>query len=232
MSTSPYPTPTLRHLPLRERPAYRVGHAGPGACAIHELLAAVIGGPDQVGIALALLAQYGALAELSRISVEELAQWNGIGPSRAAALHAALELGRRMQIETSGDKPQINSPAAAAALLMPWIGHEGQEHFVVLLLDTRNRLVGQQVLYKGTLNASHIRETEAFREAIRGNAASVVFAHNHPSQDCSPSPEDHACSRRLVEAGDLLDIDVTDHLIVSSQTYVSLRQRGLGGFTS
>lgn len=232
MSTSPYPTPTLRHLPLRERPAYRVGHAGPGACAVHELLAAVIGGSNQVGIALGLLAQYGALAELSRISVEELAQWNGIGPSRAAALHAALELGRRMQIETSGDKPQINSPSVAASLLMPWIGHESQEHFVVLLLDTRNRVVGQEMLYKGTLNASHIRVTEAFRNAIRRNAASVVFAHNHPSLDCSPSPEDVAVTTLLCKAGDLLDIEVLDHLIVTPQRFVSLRERGLGGFAS
>ena len=232
MITPRYPTPTLRHMPLRERPAYRVGHAGPGACAVHELLAAVIGGPDQVGIALGLLAQYGALAELSRISVEELAQWNGIGPSRAAALHAALELGRRMQVEAQGDKPQVRSPADAAALVMPWIGHEDQEHFVVLLLDTRNRVVGQEVLYKGTLNASHIRVTEAFREAIRRNTASVVFAHNHPSQDCSPSPEDVAVTTSLCRAGDLLDIEVLDHLVVTSQRFISLRERGLGGFTS
>lgn len=232
MNTPPYATPTLRHLPLRERPAYRVAHAGPGACAVHELLAAVIGGPDQVGIAMALLGQYGGLTELSRISIDELAQWNGIGPSRAAALHAALELGRRMQVEAQGDKPQIRSPADAAALLMPWIGHEGQEHFVVLLLDTRNRVVGQEMLYKGTLNASHIRVAEAFREAVKRNAAAVVFAHNHPSSDCSPSPEDIAVSTSLCKAGDQLDIEVLDALVVSAQRFVSLRERGLGGFTS
>ena len=229
-SSSAYPTPTLRHLPLRERPAYRIRHAGAGACAAHELLAAVIGGPQQVGIALALLAQYGSLAELSRTSVGELAGWGGLGPAKAAALRAALELGRRMQVETQGDRPQVRSPADAAALLMPVIGHLEQEHFVVLMLDTRNHVTGQEVLYKGTLNASHIRAGEAFREAIKRNCAAVIFAHNHPSQVVDPSPEDVAVSDVLIKAGQTLDIETLDHLIVTSQRFLSLRERGLGSW--
>jgi DNA repair protein RadC len=223
-----YPFPRLRDLPLRERPAYRVGHAGAGACALHELLAAVIGGPQQVGIAVALLAQYGSLAELSTIGVQELAQWEGLGPAKAAALHAALELGRRMQVEALDDKPQVRSPADAAALLMPEIGHLAQEHLVVLLLDTRNRVVGKQVVYKGNLNSTHIRAAEVFREAVRRNCAAILVAHNHPSQDVSPSPEDATANKALVLAGRALDIELVDHLIVSRQAFVSLRERGLG----
>jgi DNA repair protein RadC len=225
---SPYPFPTLRQMPLRDRPAHRVGWAGADACAAHELLAAVIGGPQQVGIAVALMARYGSLAELSRAGVQELAQWEGLGPARAGALRAALELGRRVLLETRGDRPQVRSPADAAALLMPKIGHLQQEHFVVLLLDTRNRVVGQELLYKGTLNASHIRVGEVFRHAIKRNAAAVIFAHNHPSQVVDPSPEDSALTGVLVRAGQTLDIEVVDHLIVSSHRFVSLRERGLG----
>jgi DNA repair protein RadC len=135
-----------------------------------------------------------------------------------------------LQIEAAGDKVQVRSPADAAALLMPEIGSLEQEHFVVLLLDTRNRVIGQEVLYKGSLNTSHIRVGEVFREAIRRNCAAILVAHNHPSFDCSPSPEDHALTRLLVEAGKTLDVDVVDHLIVSCKNFVSLRERGLGGW--
>ena len=141
-----------------------------------------------------------------------------------------MEIGRRLQIEGVGDRVAIRSPADAAALLMPAIGGQEQEHFVVLMLDTRNRVVAQETLYKGSLNASHIRVGEVFREAIRRNCAAILVAHNHPSQDCSPSPDDVALTRTLREAGETLDVQVLDHLVVSSSQFVSLHQRGLGGW--
>ena len=227
--TAKYPTPTLRHLPLRERPTYRVTNAGADACNLHELLAAVIGGEQQVEIARSLLARYGDLASLVQAGPQELAQQaKGLGPSRAAALHAALELGRRVMVERLGDKPQISSPAAAAQLLMAEIGHLEQEHFRVLYLDTRSRLLGSETLYVGSLNTSHVRVAEVFREAIRRNCASIMIAHNHPSGDPTPSPEDVEVTRQLVKAGEMLDIEVVDHLIISRQRFVSLRERGLG----
>jgi len=225
-----YPTPTLRHLPLRERPASRVADYGAHACSLAELLAAIVGGSHQIEIAYALLERFGDATGITRASVDELAQVDRLGTARAAALKAALEVGRRLQIEAAGDKVQVRSPADAAALLMPEIGHLEQEVFVELLLDTRNHVVGQEMLYKGSLNASHIRVAEVFREPIRRNCAAVLVAHNHPSQDCSPSPEDHALTKQLVEAGKTLDVEVVDHLVVSTSKFVSLRERGLGGF--
>ncbi len=224
----PYPAHTLRHLPLRERPAYRIGYIGAGACTLYELLAAVIGGDRQIGIAQTLLARYGSLAELSRASAQELAQVKGLGPSKAASLQAALELGRRMVVEASGDKPQLCSPTDVAQLLMAEMSHLEQEHFRVLYLDTRNRLLGSETLYVGSLNAAHIRVGEVFRGAVRRNCAAIIVAHNHPSGDPTPSPEDVAVTRELVTAGKLLDIEVLDHLIIGHQCFVSLRERGLG----
>jgi DNA repair protein RadC len=225
-----YPTPTLRHLPVRERPASRVADYGAHACSLAELLAAIVGGSHQIEIAYALLERFGDVTGITRASVEELAQVDRLGAARAAALKAALEIGRRLQIEAAGDKVQVRSPADAAALLMPEIGHLEQEVFVVLLLDTRNRVIGQETLYKGSLNASHIRVGEVFREAIRRNCAAILVAHNHPSQEVSPSPEDAALTKQLVEAGKSLDVEVIDHLVISRSRFVSLRERGLGGF--
>lgn len=229
LETPKYPTPTLRHLLLRERPTYRVTNAGADACNLHELLAAVIGGEQQIEIAQSLLTRYGDLAGLVQASPQELArQIKGMGPSKAAALHAALELGRRVMVEMIGERPQISSPATAAQLLMTEMGHLEQEHFRVLYLDTRSRLLGSETLYVGSLNVSGIRVAEVFREAIRRNCATIMVAHNHPSGDPTPSPEDVEVTRQLVTAGRLLNIEVVDHLIIGRQRFVSLRERGLG----
>ena len=225
----PYPTPALRNLPLRERPAYRVGHTGADVCALNELLAAVVGGPHQVEIALALLARFGDLAGLARAGVHELAQVDGLGQSRAAALQAALELGRRALMAAPEERFVVRSPGDVAQMLLAEMSHLEQEHFRVLFLDTRNRVLDAQTVYVGSLNASHIRVAEVFREAVRRNCAAIICVHNHPSGDPSPSPEDVAVTRQLVAAGKLLDVEVLDHLVIGGPTrFVSLRERGLG----
>jgi DNA repair protein RadC len=103
-----------------------------------------------------------------------------------------------------------------------------QEHFRVLYLDTRNRLLGSETVYVGSLNASHIRVGEIFRDAVKRNCAAIIVVHNHPSGDPSPSPEDVAVTRQIVAAGRLLDIEALDHLVIGQQRFVSLRERGLG----
>jgi DNA repair protein RadC len=120
------------------------------------------------------------------------------------------------------------SPADVVQLLMAEMAHLEQEHFRVLYLDTRNRLIGSDTVYVGSLNASHIRVGEIFRDAVKRNCAAIVVVHNHPSGDPSPSPEDVAVTRQIVAAGKLLDIDVLDHLVIGQQRFVSLRERGLG----
>jgi len=214
-------------LPLRDRPGYRAAYT-PQACSTQELLAAVIRGSKSIPGASALLDQFRSLQAISNAAQQELTQIPGIGPAGAASIKAALELGRRLSTPAD-DTPAIQSPEDAAALLMPRIGHLEKEHLVVLLLNTRNRLLGEPIeVYNGSLNASMVRVGEIFRPALQANAASIIVAHNHPSGDVSPSPEDVALTRAFVEAGKLLDVDVLDHLIMGANRYLSLKARGLG----
>ena len=222
-----YPTPTLRLLPLRERPLYRVQHDA-GACNLVELLAALVAGPRQIEIAHRLLAEFGDLTGLARASARQLEAVPGLGPVGAARLKAALELGRRL-LGAAQERPQLTSPADMAHLLMPDMSLLEQEELRVIVLDTRSRLLGVETVYRGNLNAVIVRPVEVFKPAIKaGRAAAIVVAHNHPSSDCSPSPEDVQLTRQLVAVGDLLDITVLDHLIIAGSGYVSLRERGLG----
>lgn len=214
-------------LPMRDTPAYRAAYS-PEACTTQELLAAVIRGSQGIPGAYALLDHFRGLRAISNAAQQELMQIRGIGPARAASIKAALELGRRMN-EPDEHAPTVQSPEDAAALLMPRIGHLEKERLVVLLLNTRNRLIGEPVeVYNGSLNASMVRVGEVFRPALQANAAAILIAHNHPSGEVAPSPEDVALTRAFVEAGKMLDVDLLDHLIVSSNRYISLKARGLG----
>lgn len=196
-------------MPLRDRPGYRAAYS-PEACTTQELLAAVIRGSHGITGASALIDQFRGLNAISNAAQQELTQIPGIGPARAASIKAALELGRRLNAP-SEDCPAIQSPEDAASLLMPRIGHLEKERLVVLLLNTRNRLIGEPVeVYNGSLNSSMVRVGEVFRPALQGNAASIIVAHNHPSGDVSASTEDIALTRAFVEAGKMLDVEVLD----------------------
>jgi DNA repair protein RadC len=122
----------------------------------------------------------------------------------------------------------IRSPADIAQLLMAEMSHLEQEHFKVLTMDTRNRVLADTTLYIGSLNASHIRVGEVFREAVKRNAAAIIVVHNHPSGDPTPSPEDVEVTRHIYAAGEMIDIELLDHLIIGQQRFISLRERGLG----
>jgi len=214
-------------LPLRDRPVHRAAYT-PEACTTQELLAAVIRGPRSIPGALALLDQFRGLHAISNAAQQELTQIPGIGPARAASLKAALELARRLSIPPD-DAPVIHTPEDAAAILIPLIGHLEKERLVVLLLNTRNRLIGAPIeIYNGSLNTSLVRVGEVFRPALQANAASIIIAHNHPSQDVSASPEDIALTRAFAEAGKMLDVEVLDHLIVAGSSYISLKAKGIG----
>lgn len=226
-----YTPPILRALPVCDQPVYRLHHAGARNVSLSELLATVVGGGQQIEVAQTLLARYRTLTALAQATPQELAQEiDGLGAARAAALVAALELGRRSTSEDLGEKPQIRSPGDAALVVRPHLSQQEQEHFIVLLLDTRNRVIGQRILYVGTVNQANIRVSEVFREAVRWNCPAIVVAHNHPSGDPTPSPEDVALTCDLVETGELLGIEVLDHLVVGQPRWMSLRERGLGGF--
>jgi DNA repair protein RadC len=224
--------PTIKDLPVEERPRERLVRAGEGALSTAELLAIIlrtgVGGESVLDMARRLLSQYGGLPGLARASFAELRAERGLGPAKTAQLKAALELGRRMLLATPEDRFVVRSPADVAQLLIAEMAHLEQEHFRVLYLDTRNRLLGSETVYVGSLNASHIRVGEVFRDAVKRNCATIIVAHNHPSGDPTPSPEDVEVTRRLIAAGDLLSIEVLDHLIIGQQRFVSMRERGLG----
>jgi DNA repair protein RadC len=224
--------PRITDLPQDDRPRERLLTRGPAALSTAGLLAIILrtGVPEEnvVRVSQRLLSTFGNLAGLAQASPAELIAARGLGPAKAAQLKAALELGRRLLVEAPDQRPQVRSPADAANLLMSEMSLLEQEHLRVMLLDTKNRVLGSPTVYVGSLNTSLIRVGELFREAIRTNSASVIIAHNHPSGDPTPSPEDVAVTRQIAEAGKLLDVDVLDHLIIGRQRFVSLKERGLG----
>jgi DNA repair protein RadC len=178
-------SPRIKELPVQERPRERLSRLGPGALSTAELLAIVLrtggGGESALSLAGRLLADAGGIAGLARVSLSQLVAVKGVGVAKAAQVQSALELGRRLMLAAPEEKPQIRSPGDAAALLLPRLGHKEQEHFWILFLDTRNRVLGSESIYKGSLNQSQVRVGEVFREAVRRNCAAIIVAHNHPS---------------------------------------------------
>lgn len=217
----------LRELPTNERPLERLEFYGAGALSKAELIELVVNSQDSIG--RLLVSRCGSLAGIAAMSLTELQEIPGIGKAKAAALKAALELGRRMTVENgNGDKAQVKSPADAANLVMAEMRGLDHEQLWVLLLDSKNRVQAIEKLYKGSLNTSLIRVGEIFTEAIRRKVAAVILVHNHPSGDPTPSPEDVKITGLIVQAGDLLDIEVLDHVVIGDQRWVSLKERGLG----
>ena len=186
------------------------------------------GNDNVLQLAQLLLAETDGLLGLSRATTRELRQVKGIGEVKAAQIKAALELGRRAVKLPLVERPIIRSPAEAANLLMPEMSNLEQEHTRVSLLDTRNHVLSMPTIYIGNLNSTVIRIAELFRIGIRENAASLIVAHNHPSGDPAPSPDDIAVTRKMVEAGELLGIEVLDHIIIGRHSFVSLKERSLG----
>jgi DNA repair protein RadC len=223
---------TVKEMPVDERPRERLMRVGPQALSTAELLAIIlrvgVGGENVLTMAQRILATYEGLGGIARADFAQLAAEHGLGPAKTAQILAALELGRRLMAESPEERWQIRAPSDAAHILMPKLGFQEQEHFAILYLDTRNRVSDQEVLYVGSLNTSLVRVAEVFRGAVRRNCAALIVAHNHPSGDPNPSPEDVSLTRRLVDAGKLLEIDVLDHLVIGHNRYVSLRERSLG----
>ncbi len=185
-------------------------------------------GENAIQMGQHLLQSFHGLAGLHRAPLEELTNHRGIGAAKAAQIKAAIELGRRLSLESPEERPTINSPADDAALVQYEMSALEQECLRVLLLDTRNHVLDIVEIYQGSVNMSQIRVGEVFKAAIRRNATAVIVVHNHPSGDPTPSPDDLAVTRALVQAGKLLDVDVLDHLIIGQGRSTSMKERGLG----
>jgi len=222
-----HPRSQLSLLSLRERPAYRAT-VQPETCTVIELLAALIGGAQQLEIAQALIGKFASLRNIYNSRIEELIEIPGIGQAKAEQLKAALALGLRLTTETT-ERTSITSPADAAALVQNEMALLTEEHLRVIVLDVRNRVLDIIDLYKGSVNSSQIRIGEVFQAAIKMKASAIIILHNHPTGEITPSPDDIAVTRAIVQAGKLLDIQLLDHMIIGQAgRFVSLKERGLG----
>jgi DNA repair protein RadC len=220
-------------MPREERPRERLIQYGPEALSNQELLAILLrtGTARESALSLAqrILSALGGLKDVANATVEQLSAVHGIGPAKAVQIRAAIELGKRICTLTDDARPVIRSPADASQLLMSDLRFQTKEHFRALLLDTKNQVIRIASISVGSLTESIVHPRELFREAIRHSSAAVIVAHNHPSGDPTPSPEDVATTRRLVEAGRIVGIELLDHVILGDGRFVSLRERGLMG---
>jgi len=220
----------LRDLPAHERPRERMLAVGAEQLSVAELLAILLrtGHRDESVLVLAqrLLQRFGSLRELAGARVEELTAVKGVGVAKAVQVKAGLELGRRLARLAAEERLVVRGPGDVASILMDELRFLPNEHFVCLFLNTKNHIIGKQTVFVGTLNATVVHPREIFREAIRRSSAAVILAHNHPSGDPQPSPEDIVLTRRLVEAGELLGIPVLDHIVIGDNRFVSLKEKG------
>jgi DNA repair protein RadC len=174
------------------------------------------------------LTKFEGLAGIHRAPFEDLINEHGLGAAKAAQIKAAIELGRRLNTEEPPERPTINSPKDAAELVRYEMSALEQEHLRVILLDTRNHVIDILEVYKGSVNSSQVRVGEVFKGAVRRGAAAIIVVHNHPSGDPTPSPDDVAITRAIVQSGKMLDVEVLDHLVIGLGKWVSLKERGLG----
>jgi DNA repair protein RadC len=223
---------TIKELPRDERPQEKLKLRGAASLSTGELLAIILRtglvGETVIDVAQRLLATHGGLLGLSRVAYSDLCKERGLGEVKAAQLQACIELGRRLALERPDERPRIQSPEDIAAILSSEMAALDQEELRVVLLNTKNEVVKFVTVYRGSVNAAQIRVAEVFKEAIRLNVPSLVVVHNHPSGDPTPSSDDVAVTRELVKAGQLLDVEVLDHLVIGDGRHVSLRRRGLG----
>jgi DNA repair protein RadC len=222
---------SLRDLPAAARPRERLQAHGAEALSDAELLCCVLGrgtaGESVVVTAHRLLQRFGDLRGVAAATVEQLGRVRGIGPAKAAQLAASAELARRLLTPAAAASQPLDRPDVAAAILWPFVVDKRAEHVLAALLDARYRLIRVSRIAVGSLSASLVHPRELFKEAIAASAAAVIVAHNHPSGDPQPSDQDIALTKRLVQAGKLLGIEVLDHLILAAEGTVSLRAAGV-----
>lgn len=221
----------LRDIPLEERPRERMIQYGAGVLSNSELLAILLrtGTRHESAIHMAqrILVGTGGIRGLIDFSLDELTKLNGIGPAKAVQLKAGIELGQRLAKARLPETGNIRNPRNVADMVMEQLRYLQKEHFVCLFLNTKNHIIAQETLSIGSLNASIVHPREVFRAAIKCGSASMICIHNHPSGDPTPSPEDISMTRRLCDAGEIVGIDVLDHIIIGDGEFISLKEQGL-----
>jgi DNA repair protein RadC len=223
---------TVRDLPPAERPRERLAKLGSEALSTQELLQVLIGrgvrGESVIVTAQRLLSQFGTLKGIAEASLEELCKVKGIRIAKAAQIKAALEIGKRLYHYPEDDgKSPVTTAEDAVNLVRGELVGKKKEYFLAMYLDTRNRVINTSRVSIGSLNSSIVHPREAFREAIAAAAAAVIFVHNHPSGDLQPSDDDIAITKRLAKAGEVIGIEVLDHIIVGDSGFLSMKAKGL-----
>lgn len=223
--------PILKDLPPEERPRERLHAYGAQALTTAELIAILIrtGNAERSAVALGefLLAEFGSIQGVATASLEQLAAVKGLGAAKAAQIKAAIEFGNRLTLFTEEGRPSIGGPQDVSNLLMPDLRYQKKEHLKSLLLDTKNRVLAIKTVSVGDLSSSIVHPREVYKDAVVASAASIIVAHNHPSGDPTPSAEDVAVTKRLILSGEIMGIDLLDHIVLGDGTFVSLKERGL-----
>ncbi|WP_413362519.1 RadC family protein [Robertmurraya sp. 2P01SA] len=220
----------IRDFPEDERPRERFEQSGPASLSNHELIAILLrtGTKEESVLQLSnrLLTNFEGLRLLKDATLDEITAIKGIGKAKAIQVLAAVEIGRRISNLAYDDRYVIRSPEDGANYVMNEMRFLSQEHFVCLYLNTKNQVLHKKTIFIGSLNASIVHPREVFKEALRRSAASVICLHNHPSGDPTPSREDIEVTKRLVESGKIIGIEILDHLIIGENKFVSLKEKG------
>ncbi|WP_147422008.1 RadC family protein [Salipaludibacillus neizhouensis] len=220
----------IRDVPKSERPRERLVRDGPQALSNQDLIALLLGSGTKsesvIQLSARVIQHFDGLKLLKEASIKELMDIRGIGEAKAVQLKAALELGRRIHQYPAEDRYVIRSPEDVSNYMMEEMRHLQQEHFICLYLNTKNQVIHKQTIFIGSLNASIVHPREVFKEAFRYSAASIICLHNHPSGDPSPSKEDIDVTKRLIESGRMIGIEVLDHIIIGDHRFISLKEKG------
>jgi len=220
----------IKNMPQEMRPREKMQARGAESLSEVELLAIILGNGTRnmsaLDLAQQLLVLFKGLRNIREASLEDITRVKGIGPAKAISIKAAIELGRRTALEVK-IKDFINSPDDVSRLLMEEMRYYDREHFCVLYLDRKGGLVIKEDVSVGGLSSSIVHPREVFKTAVKCSAASIILVHNHPSGDPTPSREDIEITRRLIEAGSIMGIEVLDHLIIGQNKYCSLKEKGL-----
>jgi len=220
----------MKDVPKEERPRERLLKFGEERLTNQELIAILLGSGTKhesvMDIANRLLIHFEGLKLLDEATIEELTKVKGVGKAKGVTVLAALELGRRIRQYTPERNYVVRSPQDGANYVMESMRHLNQEHLLVLFLDTKNQIIHKRTIFIGSLNSSIVHPREIFREAVKRSAASIICAHNHPSGDPTPSQEDIHVTKRLVEAGKIMGIELLDHLIIGNCKFTSLKEKG------
>ncbi|SDK40835.1 RadC family protein [Sediminibacillus albus] len=221
---------TIKNVPKQDRPRERLIEYGPAHLSNQDLLAILLGTGTKdesvTTLSQRVFMHFEGLSLLKDATIEELTAIKGIGTAKGVLLLAAIEFGNRMHRFKPDERHVIRSPEDGADYVMEEMRNLNQEHFVCLFLNTKNQILHRQTIFIGSLNSSIVHPREVFREAVKRSAASIICAHNHPSGDPSPSQEDIHVTKRLLECGKMIGIELLDHLVIGDRKFVSLKEKG------